>query len=318
MALGTSCKPIGRSEYDLDFVLTFTLLRKDVDPIQLLGEVERRLRENPTYDNILEVKRRCVRLNYAGDFHMDILPSVPDVFTCPKCILVPDVPDDAPGTWSPSNPRGYVDWFEKQANQVNVEQVREMFAAKPIPEEQHIDQKPPLKVAVQLLKRHRDIAFLDIPDRAPISIIITTLAGNAYSGSPTVAQTIDAILSDILMQVQSTQGILEVWNPANDGELLSERWNENPQLYLAFKRWVRRALKDWSELQQTKSSYLYRGLGGFFGEEVTTNALNSQADMARSLRGSGLLGVSEVGLMGSLDRPAMVNPIKDHTFYGSG
>jgi hypothetical protein len=37
-----------------------------------------------------------------------------------------------------------------------------------------------LRRAVQIGKRHRDIAFLDDPDLAPLSVIITTLTSRSY------------------------------------------------------------------------------------------------------------------------------------------
>jgi hypothetical protein len=42
--------------------------------------------------------------------------------------------------------------------------------------------KTPLQRAIQLLKRHRDVMFVDNLDVAPISMILTNLAGHAYGG----------------------------------------------------------------------------------------------------------------------------------------
>ena len=41
--------------------------------------------------------------------------------------------------------------------------------------------KTPLQQGIQILKRHRDIMFVEDPDDKPISIIITTLAAHAYN-----------------------------------------------------------------------------------------------------------------------------------------
>ncbi len=61
---------------------------------------------------------RCIRLNYAGDFHLDIVPAVPDFEVGGTYIFVPDLDAnlaiDAPQNdrWKPSNPKGYQIWFE--------------------------------------------------------------------------------------------------------------------------------------------------------------------------------------------------------------
>src|SRR5271169_5837168 len=79
MKIGTTVKPFGRDEYDLDFVCEFRLpVGKLQSPLQLLKLLESRLREHEVYRSIFEMKSRCVRLNYANEFHMDILPAYPD------------------------------------------------------------------------------------------------------------------------------------------------------------------------------------------------------------------------------------------------
>ncbi len=63
----------------------------------------------------IEAKNRCIRLVYAGDFHMDILPGVQEsVFDQNKI----KVPDCELGNWVSSNPLGYGDWFMSKVNLV--------------------------------------------------------------------------------------------------------------------------------------------------------------------------------------------------------
>lgn len=82
MRIGTTVRPIGRNEYDLDFVCEVIAHPSSFpSPLQLLKLMEARLREHKVYASILEVKNRCVRLNYANEFHMDILPACPDGFS---------------------------------------------------------------------------------------------------------------------------------------------------------------------------------------------------------------------------------------------
>ena len=44
------------------------------------------------------------------------------------------------------------------------------------------ERRTPLQRTIQILKRHRDVRFKDNCEFAPISMIITTLAAQAYQG----------------------------------------------------------------------------------------------------------------------------------------
>ena len=72
------------------------------------------------------------------------------------------VPDRATKEWKDSNPKGYAQWFNGRSELVR------LFAAKadmqPLPPPEPVEQKPSLKRAVQLMKRHRDVAFKDDGD----------------------------------------------------------------------------------------------------------------------------------------------------------
>ena len=73
---------------------------------------------------------------------------------------------------------------------------------KPLPSDDNIE-KPPLKRAVQLIKRYRDVYFEENADSAPISIVLTTLAGQIYKGQSSVYKAISDILEGILMNLPS-------------------------------------------------------------------------------------------------------------------
>lgn len=180
--LGTSVKPLGREDFDVDLICLAPDFTADRSPAELKRLVGDRLRENATYARMLEEKKRCWRLNYAREFHLDISPTIVNL----KCMNGGElVPDKKLRDWKPTNPSGYKALFEARAklkprvrltksgyvsDQANVEP----FPSKPTG-------KGVLRRTVQLLKRHRDIHFQDVTEEvAPISIIITTLAAQAY------------------------------------------------------------------------------------------------------------------------------------------
>jgi len=103
MRLGTTNRPWRREEFDLDLVCQFHGCG-NANPLAVYDAVHVRLAGHGTYKPILEKKKRCVRLNYAGDFHLDILPACPDPSRGGSCVRVPDC-------WMPSNPIGFAARF---------------------------------------------------------------------------------------------------------------------------------------------------------------------------------------------------------------
>ena len=77
LVLGTLNKPWGRNDYDLDSVCELALRWTQFDAAKVLSAVELRIRKHGTYGPMVQRKNRCIRLNYANSFHLDILPACP-------------------------------------------------------------------------------------------------------------------------------------------------------------------------------------------------------------------------------------------------
>ena len=152
-----------------------------VSPAALKKAIGDCLRANGNYAPLVEEMPRCWRLNYADEFHMDITPSIPN----PGCRGGELVPDKTSRQWKASNPKGYKQLFEQRAKLVPVIRLRKTSVAdsarasvEPYPEAGGF--RGILRRTVQIAKRHRDIVFIDDPDVAPLSVIITTLASRSY------------------------------------------------------------------------------------------------------------------------------------------
>jgi hypothetical protein len=142
---------------------------------------------------MLEARRRCWRINYKGEFHMDILPAIPVVGDRgpfgSRILAVERTKGMTVGGWSwhATDPKGYAVWF-KQRMAVRLDEDRKALASrlgKKVEEIPEFGVKTPLQRAVQLLKRHRDINLkhLECDDR-PTSVILTTLAGKPTTTRP--------------------------------------------------------------------------------------------------------------------------------------
>jgi hypothetical protein len=80
----------------------------------------------------------------------------------------------------------------------------------------------------------------------PISIIITTLSGQAYNGEHSLEDAITNIV-DKMGSLIKRSGI-RVPNPTRPEEDFTDKWKENPNLELEFERWLIQAQVDFDDM----------------------------------------------------------------------
>ena len=260
---------------------------------------------------MVERKNRCIRVKYANEFHMDILPACPDPASGSNCLMVPDCEAQA---WRPSNPKGYATWFEAQTE---ISQTFAVRKAEPLPAQESVEEKAPLKRAVQLLKRWRDISYAQNPDLAPVSIVLTTLAAQHYGRQGSVNETLMGILNGIVASLPPRGKRLVVLNPMNLKEDLSERWDENSDAYSSFVTNIILFSKQWEELNKRRGIQLVSAaLEGLFGEDTAKNVVAEQAEYIEKVRSAQSLGMEKTsGRLSSLMGIGVI-PIQSNIFYG--
>ncbi|SLN77431.1 nucleotidyltransferase domain-containing protein [Roseisalinus antarcticus] len=327
-ALGTAVKPIGRREFDVDLICFCAGIASGISPAVLKAAVGNRLKEHATYVRLLEEKKRCWRLNYAGDFHLDLSPTIAN----PACFNRGElVPDRALKAWHPTNPRAYKILFDERAA------LRPTFAGKliamqrdeatvePFPVREAV--KGILRRIVQLLKRHRDVFYEDnTEDVAPISIIITTLAMQAYAycvRRHVFEDEMDVVVETIRMMphfierpiLDGRQGYA-ILNETTDGENFADNWNKDARRAPAFYAWHARALSDFEALRDSVGQdCLSVNMERSFGPVVTGRVLGNRINAVSDGRKSGLLSVAPlIGLTTS--QVAASTAVPANTFFG--
>lgn len=269
-AIGTTVRPRLRTVFDLDFVLEVAFFPGT--PMELYELLFERLEAHGTYCNMIERKRRCVRLVYEGDFHADIL----GCRTARPVVIAGsvDVPDcTTPTVWRASNPRGYARWFENQSR--TAAETRFLAKAMPLPANWEASAKTVLQRIVQLTKRQRDMVFGD-DDGGARSVVLTTLLATVYRGELSVfdalAEALDAIVAAIQ---QARPRRIVVSNPMNSLEDFSEKWDEAPASYLAFSTWIQNFRERFRALAHVEGlEEITRALAVLFGEDVSINAMH--------------------------------------------
>ena len=267
--LGTTIRPISEAEdYDVDLVCELSLSKNRLTQAQLkaaLGYELAAYAEAHTLDEA-EEGRRCWTLNYAdsAQFHLDTLAAIPDAARkrllleqrglstqwSETAIAITDrehprfrqLTED----WPHSNPKGYSNWFRSRMAVV-FDARRRMLAMEARASVEDIPEykvRTPLQYAIQILKRHRDMMFVDRADDKPISIILTTLAAHAYQQETTIAGALYSVLQRMDSFIEDRDGVAWIANPNDPAENFADRWQRHPERRRAFYEWLEQARAD--------------------------------------------------------------------------
>lgn len=331
LALGTATRPLGRAEFDIDMICLIKRGHAGLDPATIKKLIGDRLKQHPEYAKVLEEKKRCWRLNFPGDFHLDIAGTIPNA----QCVNDGElVPDKTLREWHPTNPRGFKALFERRAaleprfkNAFVSLSARDAARAEIEPFPDQSRSKGVLRRLVQFLKRHRDHHFLKIEDDiAPISIIITTLSMRSYEHCVkwyTLDDELELLVAVIRMMPHFIETGFEdgrktyaVWNETTIGENFADRWNTEPKRAEAFYAWHDKALSDFEAMRSAVGlDTVISQSRNQFGERIVDRVMSKRNQVLSDARKSQtLLAAPAIGLTTS---PAAAStPIPKNDFFG--
>jgi len=341
--LGTMIQPIHEDD-DLDIDLVCQLVGKQESWTQydLKKAVGDQLKAHGTYEKMLRQPdgRRCWTIDYSetANYHLDILPCIVDSgyrLLLEKAFSAEDqaeantlalrITDNTEENyrvetnhlnWLKSNPFGYARWFFNQANLDFTKAVVLNEAIQPIPN--YSKEKLPLQRVVQILKRHRDMMF-DGDEDKPISIIITTLASQAYQKETNIIDALFNVTSkmrDLVDEKYSDKhGKWVKWveNPVNNEENFADKWVDNPKRQQNFFDWMDRVQQDLAEATtQIGLHKIQESFEKSMGSTVVRKTFSDIGERARLLTEQGQNRVDVKTGLTSLG----ASTIKKHDFYG--
>lgn len=299
--LGTVVKPVSDDDhYDIDLVCELAIAHSKVTQKQLKHMVGTELKGYATAQGMKappEEGRRCWTLNYAdgAQFHMDALPCIPETDQAKARLGVAGIPAEWAQTsialtdtqvptydsyvtdWPKSNPKGYGNWFASRMEVILRKRKQELvLLAKYAKVEDVPDNvaRTPLQRVVQILKRHRDIAFANDKEDRPVSIIITTLCAHAYKGEADLLDALRNVVHGMPERIQTRGGRSWVPNPVNPLENFADRWQEHPQREQKLRQWLVRLAGDIDRFRALANLHGGREeLHGAFGVRAVDEAL---------------------------------------------
>ena len=209
-AMGTIIKPVKEnSEFDADIQVVMNP-NDSWEPKDYIGAIYDTLKENGNYSDKLQRKTRCVTVNYAGDFHLDVVPRVTirgQNYVCNRNT----------NDFEPTDGNGYRDWFNEKSRITGGN----------------------LKRVIRLLKYFRDHKNLFTVN----SILLTTLVGKMIAPSDegseavsTVVGTLETVLIRMDDFLHQSLNVPEINNPVLPGESFNRHWTQSQ--YDDFKFWV--------------------------------------------------------------------------------
>jgi hypothetical protein len=224
-AAGMAVRPArDRDEFDVDAVLKLDLPRS-WSAMDALDFVDARLAEDAVFRERLVEHSRCVRLRYANQFHVDVVPARRVRTVNPASgatVLRLKVPGGS--GWRFSNPEGFLRWCERMNTRTGGD----------------------LQRMALLLKRWRDLQVGE--KRRVRSVVFTTLLGRAVprlaGRGPSQRPDADVLVATLARLDGALRGLTRppfVRNPSLSSENLARTWTTVE--FLLFRRHVREALR---------------------------------------------------------------------------
>ncbi len=236
-----------------------------------------------------------LRPDLCNNAHLDVLPAIPDdrgwlvALGVPKewaetAILLTDRKtwSEPYSEWPRSNPKGYIAWFKDRmrVSLKEAKQLRAMEIHAEVEEIEDFDVRTPLQRLIQILKRHRDVRFNDDEDK-PISIIITTLAAQAYNNESDLADAVLDVVPRMRAYIENRDGAWWVPNPVNPEENFADKWTETPRKAELFFEWLSVLEQEYTELLTDQGfanigDYLHEAFGKRDAEAVMEKHSNKK------------------------------------------
>jgi Cyclic GMP-AMP synthase DncV-like, nucleotidyltransferase domain len=323
--LGTVVRPNTRTgEYDIDLVCWLLISKESItqaDLNQRVGDLLhaylgwKKQQNHTDGPKTCEARRRCWTLAYPDHgFHLDVLPTIPDVDHPPTGILLTD---KQLHRWQHSNPIGYATWFRHRS-----EELQRLLAEAAT--KRHIDVadvpewevRSTLQRVVQILKWHCMLRFASDPDNRPPSILITTLAARAYAGERDLFTAAHSALSGMHRFIENRHGRWWVPNPAHQEENFADKWNEYPERRDAFFAWHRditTVLEDLVQLEGKGVHVVASRMSESFTPDAVHGSVERYGERLRQQRETGAIRMGVTGLLA----PTAAGPLlRDHSFHG--
>ena len=344
VAIGATIRAKFRFEgFDIDIIVELnTPGLTPWEALELLYEAMRGERGSRYYD-MTERQTRCVTIHYADGMHLDLSPAELISEIDPRrSFIFHSKPEDQRNKDHRvlTNSFGFVEEYNstcpvdlsfqqeyaRRALQADQGLVVMQKDADSLPVPAHstvVGGKSAVTVALQLLKRNRNIRWATRDGRMPASVMLSCLTLEVAESGRTIGQNLKVIaqhILDRLLWAKSVGELIHVENPRCPGDVFTDRWPENHSAQNMMIADMKLFLEQLSVLLDDRRTLRERRdtLKAMFGEDIGQQVVDDmEREIGEAIRtgrhGFGALGGLAVSPTIARAKPA----VKPSTFYGT-
>jgi hypothetical protein len=334
-------------EYDLDIVAQLGGRFRNMAPLEVLIELEKALADYP----VQRVTRqtRCVTLHYADKMHLDITPGIRVDGTIEResYIMHAKGPTSAHGDrLVDMNAYAFACWyrertpferrlaksFDQHWRGIDGFIAADEAQVDDVPDQTHFSIKNTATLALQLIKRFRNIRYADYTGRMPPSVVLSYYAAQAGRPNMRLSDMVIRIAKLIVRDIDAASMVgakLDVENPMCQNDVFTDRWPESVVQQNEFANHLKELVSGLEAM--TKMTMAADAIGEWlrhmFGDRVVTKAADTTAiRLGSAIQGTqqsysrkGRVLVPGTGRALSAATAPLVAPASSaraHTFYG--
>jgi hypothetical protein len=344
MAIGATIARVSdKEEYDIDVMVDLDIPAGS-DPqavLDMLFEVIRGEKGSRYFDMTIR-HTRCVCVSYEDGMHVDLTPAVLIALQTPRTSTIFHSKPEDPQVEDCrllANPWGLAEWFkektpkdedfaryfEKRSLAFDSRKVIARAPAEPVPDQEPAYRKSRALIALQLIKRWRNVLFSRrdrLRLRRPPSVLLSKLIADNANRTWTLSEELEHQAACMLARLESekTWGrLIHEVNPRCEMDVLTDRWpasHADQDLMIA-------DLRDFvAKMQVLRSGDLSlaemgKVLEGLFGERPAKNVIDEY--VSRSAPGSNRIVPATgrvIGGASGLMTPAAAKQPAPHNFFG--
>lgn len=197
----TIIKPVAGREFDADVLLAMKE-HPDWSPADYTAELKRAFEASSTYKGMAHKRTRCVFIDYADDFHIDVIPFVESR---------PAITNNKSDSWETTDPQAFTEWLEGKSRIVGGGR---------------------LQAVLRLLKYLRDSKTTFSIKSVLLTILVgesieswRSAADSKYYGD--IATALVHIIEDLNDYLQANPTMPSIYDPAGTGHDFRERWDQD-------------------------------------------------------------------------------------------